>query len=94
MQSPTHQHLGLGILGPDPAHVQLSLLFGQNIHILQPDIKRRARLRISYNGIPGLRLESIEKLSKVRPQNLAQASRIPGVNPSDLSVLMIMLRKS
>ena len=28
----------------------------------------------SYNGIPGLRLESIEKLSKVRPQNLAQAS--------------------
>ena len=48
----------------------------------------------SYNGIPGLRLESIEKLSKVRPQNLAQASRIPGVNPSDISVLMIMLRKS
>ena len=32
----------------------------------------------SYNGIPGLRLESIEKLTKVRPQNLAQASRIPG----------------
>ncbi|MEC8044438.1 MAG: tRNA uridine-5-carboxymethylaminomethyl(34) synthesis enzyme MnmG [Verrucomicrobiota bacterium] len=48
----------------------------------------------SYNGIPGLRSESIEKLSKVRPQNLAQASRIPGVNPSDISVLMIMLRKS
>ena len=48
----------------------------------------------SYNGIPGLRLESIEKLTKVRPQNLAQAARIPGVNPSDISVLMIMLRKS
>ena len=47
----------------------------------------------SYNNIPGLRKESAEKLSQVRPENLAQADRISGVNPSDISVLMIMLSK-
>ena len=47
----------------------------------------------SYNDIPGLRKESAEKLSQVRPENLAQADRISGVNPSDISVLMVMLSK-
>tara|TARA_Y100000588_G_C14260922_1_gene927563 strand:- start:2009 stop:3712 length:1704 start_codon:yes stop_codon:yes gene_type:complete len=50
----------------------------------------------SYDGIPGLRKESAEKLSMIRPGTLAQASRISGVNPSDISVLMVILaaRKS
>ena len=47
----------------------------------------------SYIGLPGLRKESAEKLTKVRPENLSQADRISGVNPSDISVLMIMLSK-
>jgi tRNA uridine 5-carboxymethylaminomethyl modification enzyme len=47
----------------------------------------------SYIDIPGLRKESAEKLSQVRPENLAQADRISGVNPSDISVLMVMLSK-
>ena len=48
----------------------------------------------TYEGIPGLRKESIEKLSSVSPSTLGQASRIPGVNPSDIEILLIMIQKS
>lgn len=47
----------------------------------------------NFFNIPGLKIESAEKLSSVRPQTLGQASRVSGVNPSDLSVLMILLKK-
>jgi len=46
-----------------------------------------------YTIIPGLLLEAREKLSKIRPSSLGQASRIPGIAPSDISILMIYLRK-
>ena len=46
-----------------------------------------------YTQIIGLRMEAQEKLNKVKPQNLGQASRISGVSPADISVLMIHLRK-
>ena len=51
---------------------------------------------IDYKKITGLRLESAEKLDKIRPRNLGQAARISGVNPADISVLLIYLslRKS
>ena len=48
----------------------------------------------TYEGIPGLRKESIEKLSTVSPTTLGQASRIPGVNPSDVEIILIMIQKS
>ena len=48
---------------------------------------------IDYTDIGGLRLEATEKLKSVRPLNLGQASRILGVSPSDISVLMVYLEK-
>ena len=46
---------------------------------------------IDYDSILGLRLEAREKLNRVRPLNLGQAGRISGVNPADVSVLMVWL---
>ncbi|MBQ3220464.1 MAG: tRNA uridine-5-carboxymethylaminomethyl(34) synthesis enzyme MnmG [Clostridia bacterium] len=46
---------------------------------------------IDYDSILGLRLEAREKLNRVRPLNLGQAGRISGVNPADISVLMLWL---
>ena len=48
---------------------------------------------IDYNMIDHISTETKEKLSKIRPKNLAQASRIGGVKPADISILMVMLDK-
>ena len=48
---------------------------------------------INYSDVYGLRLEAVEKLNKVRPTNIGQASRISGVSPADVSVLIIYLEK-
>ncbi|MDE6424991.1 MAG: tRNA uridine-5-carboxymethylaminomethyl(34) synthesis enzyme MnmG [Ruminococcus sp.] len=46
----------------------------------------------SYDGIYGLRLEAIEKLNKIQPSSLGQASRISGVSPADISLLDVWLQ--
>jgi len=48
---------------------------------------------IDYKDIAGLRLEAQEKLNRVKPLNLGQASRISGVSPADISVLVIWLEQ-
>ncbi len=47
---------------------------------------------IDYAAIKGLRKESAEKLSQIRPRSIGQASRISGVNPADVTVLLIYLK--
>ena len=48
---------------------------------------------IDYNKVPNLALEAREKLNKIKPNSIGQAMRISGVNPSDISVLMIYLKR-
>jgi tRNA uridine 5-carboxymethylaminomethyl modification enzyme len=46
----------------------------------------------SFAGLRGLRRESVEKFERIRPRSLGQASRIPGITPADISLLMIHLK--
>jgi tRNA uridine 5-carboxymethylaminomethyl modification enzyme len=46
-----------------------------------------------YSAVPGLKAEAREKLSKIRPTTIGQASRISGITPSDVSILSIFLKK-
>ena len=48
---------------------------------------------LDYSQIDGLRIEAIQKLSQVRPLTLGQASRISGVSPADINVIMVYLEK-
>ena len=54
---------------------------------------KKLPLNINYKEILGLRIEAAEKLDKIRPMSIGQASRISGVNPADISVLLIYLNK-
>ena len=49
---------------------------------------------LDYINIKGLRLEAIEKLNKIKPISIGQASRISGVSPADISVLVIYLQQN
>lgn len=55
--------------------------------------EKRIPKDFDYLAIKGLRVEAREKLDAVRPENLGQASRISGVNPADVAVLMVCLKK-
>ena len=55
---------------------------------------RRIPLEFLYTGIPGLSREMQEKLTRVRPETLGQAGRIPGVTPAAIAVLDVYLRLS
>lgn len=53
--------------------------------------KRKLPRDINYEKIKGIRIESRQKLNKVKPESVGQASRIEGVSPADISVLLIYL---
>ncbi len=56
--------------------------------------KKKIPDNIDYSLVGSLRLEAVEKLNKVRPKSIGQASRISGVSPADLSVLIVYLEKN
>jgi tRNA uridine 5-carboxymethylaminomethyl modification enzyme len=53
----------------------------------------RIKGRFDYNSIESLSTEARQKLTAINPETLAQASRIPGVSPSDINVLLVLVRK-
>ena len=62
----------------------------QRFHNLE---KKYIPENFDYTAIAALRNEAIEKFTRIRPRSLGQASRIPGISPADISLLMIMLKK-
>lgn len=78
--------------------VEISIKYEGYIKKQEAGIKEMRRIEakqipkeLDYSSLKGLRLEAIEKLSKIKPQNLGQASRISGVNPADITALNIIL---
>ena len=55
--------------------------------------KKRIPKDIDYEDVGSLRIEAKQKLSKIRPSSIGQASRISGVSPADISVLLIYLEQ-
>ena len=53
----------------------------------------RIKNKFNYNEIESLSTEARQKLTAINPETLAQASRIPGVSPSDINVLLVLVRK-
>ena len=78
--------------------VELGIKYEGYIKIQQEQVEAMRKLEskalpadTDYTQLRGLRLEAAEKLNKIRPVNVGQASRISGVNPADVSVLLIWL---
>ena len=81
-------------------NVEIELKYEGYIRRQKADIQEMRRLEkkalpqnTDYRDITGLRAEAQEKLNRIRPENVGQASRISGVSPADVSVLLIWLAK-
>ena len=80
--------------------VEISIKYEGYIRRQLAQVEEMRRLEVrkidfieDYTEVTGLRMEAQEKLNKIRPANLGQASRISGVSPADISVLLIYLAK-
>lgn len=78
--------------------VEIQTKYAGYIQKQQQEIERQQRLEekllpadLNYSEIRGLAIEAREKLTKVKPQTVGQASRIPGVSPADISILIVFL---
>ncbi len=80
-------------------YVFTELKYGGYIAKEKSEIEKKKKLEsmalptdIDYLEIKGLRIEAAEKLNQIKPENLAQASRISGVSPADVTVLLLKLK--
>lgn len=88
-------------LAPDVAEqVAIEAKYAGYIEKQQAEVTRLRRLEghplpadLNYYELPGLRAEAQEKLASVRPATVGQASRLAGVNPADISVLLVHLKR-
>lgn len=86
--------------GPAKELTETELKYEGYLARQQADIKRFNREEemllpqdLDYMTVDTLRIEARQKLNKVKPKSLGQASRIPGVSPGDINVLMILMEK-
>ena len=78
--------------------VEIQVKYEGYINLEQKQVEKFKKLEtkkipedINYEDVKGLRIEAKQKLIKVRPLSVGQASRISGVSPADVSVLLIYL---
>lgn len=69
-------------------YIERERLFADKMHRLE---NIRIKGRFDYSNIKDLSTECRQKLERIQPETLAQASRIPGVSPSDINVLLVLL---
>ena len=81
--------------------VEISLKYAGYIARQQNEVSRFKDLEdkqipsaFDYSGVPSLRPEARQKLTKIRPTTIGQASRISGVSPADISILLVWLKRS
>ncbi len=91
---PDRPSLPLGVI----ATAEVSIKYEGYIKRQLREVERQERLEmkrlpedLDYSAIKGLRIEAAQKLAQIRPSTVGQASRISGVNPADVSVLLIYL---
>lgn len=80
--------------------VEIQIKYAGYIQKAEEKVEKLKRLeakkipdRIDYQAINGLATEARQKLEKIRPETIAQASRISGVNPADISILMVYIEQ-
>jgi tRNA uridine 5-carboxymethylaminomethyl modification enzyme len=80
--------------------VEIQTKYAGYIQKQEQEIERQKRLEqkripesVDFSLVRGLSMEAREKLTKIRPQTVGQASRIPGVTPADISILIIFLEQ-
>ena len=106
LRRPQISYEDLAIVDPDRASlpprvvatVEVSIKYAGYIKRQIAEVERQAKLEqkklpqdLDYSTVKGLRLEAASKLNKIKPTSIGQASRISGVNPADISVLLIYL---
>ena len=82
-----HVDPAFGILNPQLADCRQQIKEIRRLEV------KRLPAQLDYSAVTGLRLEAIEKLNRIRPETVGQASRISGVSPADISVLLIYLNQ-
>lgn len=106
LRRPAVSYAGLSTIDPDRTPlpvssaltVEVSVKYAGYIKRELSEVARQERLEerhlspdLDYTAIKGLRIEAAQKLQKIHPLTVGQASRISGVNPADISVLLIYL---
>ncbi|MBQ9132537.1 MAG: tRNA uridine-5-carboxymethylaminomethyl(34) synthesis enzyme MnmG, partial [Clostridia bacterium] len=106
LRRPAVTYAGLAAIDPNRPPLPLSVMLTVEVDIKyagyanrqRSEVERHRKLEekqlpadIDYKQIRGLRLEAAQKLDKIRPRTVGQASRISGVNPADVTVLLIYL---